>query len=67
MCDSRRPGAGADSEPTTPYDDSCDLCARQVGIENLRQVKVGRSISWQCGRCLAKQAAMYDAMTKDAA
>ena len=51
------------AEPLSAYDESCDYCARQVGMSNLRPVRIGRSTSRMCNRCHDRQEERYAAMT----
>lgn len=55
------------TEPLDPYDESCDYCAKQVGLANLTQRKFGNSYSWMCQTCIQRQQERYAAMTRDAA
>lgn len=43
------------------YDASCDYCGKQVGRANVRMVRIGRSTSWLCERCKARQEERYAA------
>jgi hypothetical protein len=60
MSGRHQPENGADSEPVSAEDRTCDYCARVQYSGPLRQVAMAHSISWLCEACYQRQQQRYE-------